>query len=116
MHRYSVKINHTFKIKAADEEEAINLAIEELIGLYENNEIDESITVKKLLAPEDDSEPEEENDWGQNRRWICKLKDNYIIQKVLPTGSFYLLKGINVVSYIYWDSILFFCVWIYQRL
>ena len=62
MNRYSVKINHTFKIKAADEEEAINLAIEELIGLYENNEIDESITVKKLLAPEDDSEPEEEND------------------------------------------------------
>jgi hypothetical protein len=62
MKRYTAAIKHKFTIKAVDEEEAVATAIEELIGLYEAGELDEAITVKKLIASEDESEPEEEND------------------------------------------------------
>ena len=62
MKRYTVAIKHKLTIKAVDEEEAVAAAIEELIGLYEAGDLDESITVKKLIAPEDDSEPEEEGE------------------------------------------------------
>lgn len=62
MKRYTVAIKHKSSVKAADEEEAVAVAIEELIGLYEAGELDEAIIVKKLEAPEDDSEPEEEAD------------------------------------------------------
>jgi len=62
MKRYTVAIKHKFTVKAVDEEEAVAAAIEELIGLYEAGELDEAIIVKKLIASEDDSEPEEESD------------------------------------------------------
>lgn len=84
MKRYTVAIKHKFTVKAVDEEEAVAAAIEELIGLYEAGELDEAITVKKLIASEDDSEPEEENDiWLKPTVENINHKDIQSLQNLL---------------------------------
>lgn len=84
MKRYTVAIKHKFTIKAVDEEEAVAAAIEELIGLYEAGELDEAITVKELVASEDDSEPEEENDiWLKSAAENINHKDIQLLQNLL---------------------------------
>lgn len=47
MKSFKVKINFSQKVKAADEEEAISLLIEELISLFESGETEEFITVSQ---------------------------------------------------------------------
>ena len=84
MKRYTVAIKHKLTIKAVDEEEAVAAAIEELIGLYEAGDLDEAITVKKLIASEDDSEPEEESDiWLKPAAENINHKDIQSLQNLL---------------------------------
>lgn len=55
MKSFKVKINFSQKVKAADEEEAISLSIEELISLFESGETEEFITVsQEELSEEED--------------------------------------------------------------
>jgi len=46
MKSFSIKIDFKQKVKAADEEEAISLAIEEMISLFEAGHAEEFVSVE----------------------------------------------------------------------